>query len=156
MNIDFLMDWSRRVASAGRITNADVVTLRRHAEDYDGEADGMAVADALFQIDAGTPEATFEWTSFFVDTLVDILVWGERPTGVVTPAMADWVLARIKLEGERAAGSHRALLVALVREAHVCDPRLAAVAFGYRNAEPQQRAPVAMTLGWLDSSGITI
>ena len=94
------------------------------------------------------------WTSFFSDALVDILVWDERPTGTITAAHADWILSRIAMDGGRAVGHHRLLLVALVREAQTCDPRLAAAAFGYGEAS-SPRSPVARTLGWLDSSGIT-
>ena len=91
---------------------------------------------------------------FFSDALVDILVWDERPTGTITAGHADWILSRIAMDGGRAVGHHRLLLVALVREAQTCDPRLAAAAFGYGEAS-SPRSPVARTLGWLDSSGIT-
>lgn len=158
MNTEFLRAFARRIATERRITPADVAQLREHEATYDGEFDGLSVADALLAIDAAAADSCEAWRSFFIDAMADILVWGERPTGVVSAAIADWLLARIKLDGGRAASaSHRALLVALVREAHDCDPRLAATAFGYEAAaQNAPRAPVARTLGWLDASGLTI
>ncbi len=155
MNIAFLNDFARKVSQTGRITTADVAALRNHGSDEAADADGLGVADAMFAIDGAAQDKSAEWAPFFVDTLVDIVVWGERPTGVVNAAMADWLLSRMTMDGARATGVHQALLVALVREAQSCDPRIAAAAFGY-DAPKADRAPVALTLGWLDASGVSV
>ena len=155
MNIQFLNAFAQRISEAGRITAADVSMLRQHEREEAEDVDGLRVADALLAIDAAARDKVVEWVHFFVDALVDILVWGERPTGVVTSDMAEWLLSRMTMDGARATGTHQTLLVAMVREAHSCDPRIAAAAFGY-DAPKADRAPVAMTLGWLDSSGLTV
>ena len=154
MNIEFLRAFAHRITAAGRIGNADVAELRAHEAGFDGFCDGLEIAGALLEIDAAAADQCGEWANFFQDAMADILVWGERPTGVISPAIADWLLARIKIDAGRAQGSHRGLLVALVREAHDCDARLAAAAFGYEPAKAT-RAPVARTLGWLDASGLS-
>ena len=155
MNIKFLSAFAHKISASGRISAADVAELRRHEDGEEHELDGLQIAEALLAIDAAAGDKSTEWSHYFVDAMVDILVWGERPTGVVTPAIADWLLSRMALNGGRATGTHQSLLVAVVREAQSCDPRIAAAAFGY-DTPTADRAPVALTLGWLDSSGLTV
>lgn len=153
MNIEFLRAFAHRVSAEDRISAKDVADLRRHEADAETAGEGLDVADALLAIDALPIEKHAEWHSLLIEAMVDLLVWGERPTGMISAATADWLLTRIRLDG--ANSSHRALLVAIVREAQDCDPRLAAVAFGYRDVAPV-RAPAARTLGWLDASGLQV
>ncbi|MGL4494168.1 MAG: hypothetical protein ACRCXM_09225 [Beijerinckiaceae bacterium] len=113
------------------------------------------LVELFLVIDSLTTEKPAGWPDFLIDTIVDMLVWGERPTGVVTTETADWLLARVAPTGFVQRGAQRALIVAIVREAQICDPRLAAIAFGVGQARPAP-VPMTRTLGWLDSSGIGV
>lgn len=51
-------------------------------------------AEALFDLDRTITEKHEEWTSFFVETVTDYIVWQSRPTGLVNGAQAEWLLAQ--------------------------------------------------------------
>lgn len=50
-------------------------------------------AEALFELDRTVADKHDEWTSFFVETITDYIVWQSRPTGLVNGAQAEWLLA---------------------------------------------------------------
>ena len=56
MNIEFLRAFARRIAAAGRIAPVDVAELRTHSTAEDGDTDGLALAEALFAIDAAAKD----------------------------------------------------------------------------------------------------
>jgi hypothetical protein len=142
MNIAYIESLTQRAAAGERIADADIEALRRSGVDCEDAAAGFALAAAILELDRVSAASSPRWTGFFVESLVDLLVWDERPTGVVDAACADWLLARIAPDGGRPADHHRLLLAALVREAQHCDPRIAAAAFGY-DRRPAM-APVAL------------
>ena len=74
-----------------------------------------AEAEALFEIDAAPATKPESWTALFVEALTDHIVWQSRPTGVVTPAQAAWLLARA--DGAETL-TRLALLVNILAEAH--------------------------------------
>ena len=51
-------------------------------------------AEALFDLDRTVCETHEGWTSFFVETVTDYIVWQSRPTGLVNGAQAEWLLAQ--------------------------------------------------------------
>jgi hypothetical protein len=51
-------------------------------------------AEALFELDRVIAEKHDDWTSFFVETVTDYIVWQSRPTGLVNGAQAEWLLAQ--------------------------------------------------------------
>lgn len=156
MDIAFLQAFALGVSETGTITAADLSALRDHQASCERPGEDLEAAGALLAIDRLARDKHPDWSPLLIETLVDILVWDQRPTGVISAAAADWLLSRVTLDSAGlASGAHRALLIALVREAHECDPRLAAAAFGHRVDGPQ-RAPVARTLGWLDASGLQV
>jgi hypothetical protein len=81
-------------------------------------ADGVVSreeADALFDLErAARPEAE-EWGEFFVETIVDYLLWQQRPSGVLNEAQAEWLIAQVDRTRTLAAF---AVLVAVLEEAH--------------------------------------
>ncbi len=77
---------------AGRIDKADVARLREELADSAGV--DTAEADALFQLERSTKNACPEWTPFFVAAITDFVVWQARPTGVVSTAQAEWLIAQ--------------------------------------------------------------
>lgn len=66
-----------------------------------------------------------EWTAFFVEAMVEFLVWSHAPAGRITPDDLDWLEANIMLG---VSPSMPALLFALVRELNEVPERLTALA----------------------------
>ncbi len=74
------------------LTDEDVVHLRRRVLRFGCVT--RAEAEALFEIDAAPSAKPESWTALFVEALTDHIVWQSRPTGVVSPEQANWLLAR--------------------------------------------------------------
>jgi len=92
----FTVERSRSIISAmilGRkVTAMDIAWLRREVF-----ADGWVsreAADELFAVErAGLANAP-EWTEFFVEKIVEHVVWQARPTGAIDEEQAQWLIAR--------------------------------------------------------------
>ena len=112
----FTVDRSRSIISAmihGRKVSAmDVAWLRREVFVEGWVA--REAADELFAVErAGLANAP-EWTEFFVEKIVEHVVWQARPTGVVSESQAEWLIARAD---ECASVNALAALVATLGEA---------------------------------------
>jgi hypothetical protein len=75
------------------ITAADVAALR---ERVGADPISREFADALFAAERRAGRSCPEWTSFFVETITDHVVWQSRPTGVIDAGKADWLFERVK------------------------------------------------------------
>lgn len=71
-------------------------------------------AEILFEIDGAQTGQSVAWKSFFVESLVEYLVFGQRPTGHITQEDARWLLS---LVGEDWSPSVPSLMRALVLQA---------------------------------------
>jgi hypothetical protein len=113
----FAIDRSRTIISAmihGRsVTAQDVAWLRREVF-ADGDVSREA-ADELFVVARAGMNNAPEWTEFFVEMITEYIVWQARPTGVVSDADAEWLLARAD---ECVSVEARAALVNVLAEAH--------------------------------------
>ena len=112
----FRVDRSRTIITAmihGRqVTAMDVAWLRR--EVFASGKVTREAADELFAVErAGLANAP-EWTEFFVEKIVEHVVWQARPTGVVSESQAEWLIARAD---ECASVNALAALVATLGEA---------------------------------------
>ncbi|MDB5508774.1 MAG: hypothetical protein JWL93_1243 [Hyphomicrobiales bacterium] len=96
------------------LTEGDVRALRQ-AMLEEGFGD-RGQAEALFMLDARAGSKCDAWTELFVEAMTDYVVWQLRPTGVVTPDKADWLLA---LCDETQTPARLALLVNVLAEAHL-------------------------------------
>jgi hypothetical protein len=113
----FTVDRSRTIITAmihGRKVSAmDVAWLRR--EVFAEGSVSREAADELFAVErAGLANAP-EWTEFFVEMIVEHVVWQARPTGAVSEPQAEWLIARAD---ECASVNALAALVAVIGEAH--------------------------------------
>ncbi len=81
------------LAARSVLTEEDVVHLRRRVLRFGFVT--RAEAEALFEIDAAPSTKPESWTALFVEALTDHIVWQSRPTGVVSPEQASWLLARV-------------------------------------------------------------
>ena len=101
------------LAARAVLTDEDVNHLRRRVLRFGFVT--RAEAEALFEIDAAPCVKPESWTGLFVEALTDHIVWQSRPTGVLSPAQAGWVLSRVEA-GRSLNGL--ALLVNILAEAH--------------------------------------
>ena len=109
---------ARRVAvvtlrQSGQVTRDDVRRLRR--EIFVDGAVTRDEADALFALDMSNCEKCPEWTAFFVECILDHVLWQARPTGVVNEGKAEWLLDRADRAKSIAAFT---VLVSVLAEAH--------------------------------------
>jgi hypothetical protein len=155
MKTQILNDFIVALGQSGAMNFADYHALRNDI--LDSEPLSQEDIEALLSIERlpiAKPEA---WSIFLVDTVVDHLVWGQRPTGQITQTDADWILSHCAADGRHPTGTMRDILIALVREAQGCDKRLVAAAFGQDGVPmAMARVPMTRTLGWLDASGVGI
>jgi hypothetical protein len=78
------------------------------------------------------------WTSFFVETVTDYIVWQSRPTGLVNGAQAEWLLAQADAGCTLNAF---AILVNVLAEADRVPAWLPAAVHGRAAAWPPSGAP---------------
>ena len=97
-----------------RALNAEAVKALRY-DLFRGDALTRDEADALFDIERAVSSDCPEWAEFFVDTVVDYLLWQQRPSGVLNEAQAEWLIGQVDRTRSLAAF---AILVAVLDEAH--------------------------------------
>ena len=72
-------------------------------------------AEALFSIERNVRPDCPEWREFFVDLIVDFLLWQQRPSGVLNEAQAEWLVGQA--DSARTLTAFATLVTAL-EEAH--------------------------------------
>lgn len=85
-------------------------------------------AEAMFIEDRLREGADPEWTAYFVECLVEFLVWQNAPAGRLSHSDLDWLVGLI---GDAPSPSVPALLFALVRELNEAPERLVALAMRF-------------------------
>jgi hypothetical protein len=83
------------------------------------QASAMVAQDHLCGVDDA------EWTAFFVESMVEFLVWSRSPAGQLCAEDLDWLIGQM---GQTPSPSMGALLFALVRELNDVPERLTALA----------------------------
>lgn len=96
--------------TCGKICDRDLDYLRRILA---GSVLSQEEADALFDVECAPVEKCEGWTTFFVETLTNHVVWELRPTGSVDAASGEWLIARAD---EAASVTGLALLVNVLAE----------------------------------------
>ncbi|HMN73142.1 MAG TPA: hypothetical protein PKA55_14855 [Rhodoblastus sp.] len=87
----------RRTAlvSIEREGGVDADLVRRLRFDlFRGDALTQDEADALFAIERNVRPDCPAWRDFFVDAIVDFLLWQQRPSGVLSEAQAEWLVSQ--------------------------------------------------------------
>lgn len=98
-----------RIATTRRITDEDVLTVRRLV--YPDGHIGPEEAEWLFQLNEACQLQVPAWSDLFVEALTDHLVNQAEPHGYVSEANADWLIARIDHDGVVHTASELELLV---------------------------------------------
>jgi len=134
-NPNSLADLAARAGLHGRLSYADVQRLQR-----DVFADGIVSrgeAERLIELDRRVEKADPAWTRWLVASLVEFVVWGERPTGLVEEETARWLAAALASPGsQRSAKTARLVARTIAEEAHAFenDALVALAALGARTA----------------------
>jgi hypothetical protein len=116
----------RAMIARGRITDEDVLTLRR--EIYGDGIVHPADAELLFRLDEDIAENSPSFKALYVEALTDYVVWQRAPEGHVSEDNADWLIARISQNGRVKSDTELELLVAVIDKAHSAPGRLSAFA----------------------------
>ena len=111
------------VCRLGRVILPDGVTSREEAE-------------ILIRLDRDVSRQDPAWATWLVGALVDYVVWGERPTGIVDSGKAAWITAALD-GGGKATRTARLLAREIAREAHSSTETLIAFALGAPAGEPE-------------------
>ncbi|MDE2363379.1 MAG: hypothetical protein KGM42_11935 [Hyphomicrobiales bacterium] len=91
------MDYRRAALVAiERLKELNAQAVRRLRYDlFRGDALTRDEADALFDIERAISMDCPDWSEFFIDTIVDYLLWQQRPSGVLNEAKAEWLIAQV-------------------------------------------------------------
>ena len=132
-----LQTFTATVTAKSRIGFGDVRRLGR-----DILPDGVASreeADLLIALDRDIARQDPAWTDWLCGALVDYVVWGERPTGIVDADKAAWITTALE-GGGKATRSARLIAREIVREAQTSHEALVGFAMGgpALDAEPAQ------------------
>ncbi len=115
-----------RMEASKRITAADVQALR--AVLYrDGTIDGTEV-EQLFRWNEIAAAQDPSWHALFIEALSEYLVDRTQPRGYIDPAKADWLIARISVDGVVNSTTELELLVRVLEKATASPERLCAFA----------------------------
>jgi hypothetical protein len=112
-----LRDFDGKVRLRNRITYGDVQRLKRDVLPEGIES--REEAELLLDLDRGIDRIDGSWTSWLVAMFVDFVVWGERPTGVVTDDTAEWLASALAVPEMRPTKTGRLIARAVNEEAEV-------------------------------------
>ena len=99
-----------------RLRDLDATVVRDLRRDVFGDGTvSQDEADVLFDLERAARPRCPEWGEFFVETIVDFLLWQQRPSGVLNEAQAEWLIAQTDRTATLTAF---AVLVAVLEEAH--------------------------------------
>jgi hypothetical protein len=113
--------FASRVLKTKRMDEVDRKTLQRIIFS-DGVRSRIEV-EVLLQLSRAVRPVDPDWADFVVASVVDFVVWGERPSGYVEQGTADWLVAVLAQKGARQLS--RRIAREIVKEAQDVDPRLA-------------------------------
>lgn len=110
------------IAARGRITDEDVLALRRAI--YGAPAISREMVDGLFDLDHMAGDKAPAWQALYVEAITDYLVAQEPPEGYIDEAKADWLMARILHDGHVETATELELLVTVLDKARASPERL--------------------------------
>lgn len=110
-----LQDLCRQIINGGVIGADEVVALRR-AYYRDGKVD-TSEAEQLFVLNDAPCKHSPHWKVFFVEALMDFVVFQTRPTGYVTDQTAQWLISKIIQDGRLKSESELKLLCRIFERA---------------------------------------
>jgi hypothetical protein len=128
-------DFTDKILAKDRISFGDVRRLKR-----DILPDGIASRGALLALDRAVAKADAAWERWLVTTIVDFVVWAERPTGIVDEDTALWLAAALRSHaGTRAGKRGRLIAREIAEEAHAFENDALATLAGIGASSPRPR-----------------
>jgi hypothetical protein len=130
-----------KLREKGRISFGDVQRLRRDVLPH-----GIGTreeAELLIELDRHVSRADNAWSGFLIATLVEFVVWAERPTGIVNEDTARWLAATLSADGA-SPPTKTARLIAreVAEEAHAFEnDALTALAAGFAKRKFRPTGP---------------
>src|SRR4051794_391990 len=97
MNKLSLTEFASKAREKKRISFGDVQRLQRDI--LPGGLRSREEAELLTDLDRGVARVDPAWSRFLIATLMDFVVWAERPTGIVEEDTARWLAAALTGEG---------------------------------------------------------
>jgi hypothetical protein len=111
------------ILERGAIT-ADDVQLLRHGVFWKGVVTEKDAETAFLLNERLGEQADEAWTPFFVEALVDFVVWQAEPAGYVSQANADWLIHHITHSGHIGSAAELELLVKTLETAKLAPVKL--------------------------------
>ena len=97
MSNSSVQDFVNRIGAKNRITFGDVRRLQRTV--LPNGLSSRDEAELLLRLDRQIARADAAWADWLVSSIVDFVVWSERPTGVVEGAAALWLRSVLTATG---------------------------------------------------------
>jgi hypothetical protein len=115
MNKLSLSEFASKVRAKNRICFGDVQRVQRTIL---GDGIGSREeAELLIDLDRQVSRADPAWQRWLVATLVDFVVWAERPTGIMDEEEANWLAAALTGNGGQPTKTGRLIAREVAREA---------------------------------------
>ena len=118
--------FANRVLKTKRMDAGDRKTLQRII--FSDGVRSRVEAEVLLQLTRAVRPIDPAWADFVVASIVDFVVWGERPTGYVDRDTARWLVAALKEPGARRLS--RRIAREVMKEAQDIDSALMELAVG--------------------------
>ena len=130
-----LREFVDQILETHQICDVDVHRLARTILPHG--AISHEVIDVLVALDraVGTPNAN--WAEFLVATTVEYVVWTNRPTGIISRDLAQWLITTLSI-GEGPTETAMRIAFEVVREADRCDETLISFAMGKGSLKSRQ------------------
>jgi hypothetical protein len=95
-----LTEFTNKAREKNRISFGDVQRLQRNV--LPGGIGSREEAELLIGLDRDVTRADAAWSGFLIASLVDFVVWAERPTGIVDEDTARWLAALLTADSAAA------------------------------------------------------
>jgi hypothetical protein len=113
--------FASRVLKTKRMDASDRTTLQRII--FSDGVRSRVEAEVLLQLARAVKPVDPAWADFVVASIVDFVVWGERPTGTINQDTANWLIAVLSEGGSD--NLTRRIAREIAKEAQNVDPRFA-------------------------------
>ena len=120
------MDFSEFLQDSNKITDEDVIKLRR--EVFQDMLVSRVEAEAVFALNNSVQETSKSWNEFFVEVMTDYCINQAKPKGYMSENNAEWLISQIDHDGHLDTNSELELLVKVIERASEVPTQLSAYA----------------------------
>jgi hypothetical protein len=131
-------EFAAKIQAKNRICFGDVQRLQR-----DVLPDGITSreeAETLIGLDRQVPKIDSDWALWLIPAIVQFVVWGERPTGVVQEETVNWLVTALAGDGvPPATRMARHIAREIAEEAHAFENEALAALLGLAGSPGHER-----------------